>query len=70
MKAIDLSKKQALDTVPKAIQQNNFTSNLDRIIQMTMYFVTEETKKKKRFRIFTKNCGSVVILFCFNVILK
>ena len=45
MKAIDLSKKQALDTVPKAIQQNNFTSNLDRIIQMTMYFVTEEAKE-------------------------
>ena len=45
MKAIDLSKKQALDTVPKAIQQNNFTSNLDRIIQMTMYFVNEEAKK-------------------------
>ena len=45
MKAIDLSKKQALDTVAKAIQQNNFTSNLDRIIQMTMYFVTEEAKE-------------------------
>ena len=45
MKATDLSKKQALDTVPKAIQQNNFTSNLDRIIQMTMYFVTKEAKE-------------------------
>ena len=30
MIAIDLSKKQALDTDPKAIQQINFTANLDR----------------------------------------
>ena len=45
MKAIDISKKQVLDTVPKAIQQNNFTPNLDRIIQMTMYFVTKEAKE-------------------------
>ena len=57
MKAIDLSKKQALDTVPKAIQQNNFTSNLDRIIQMTMYFVTEETKKKTVLEFLQRTVG-------------
>ena len=30
MTAIDLSKQQALDADPKAIQQINFTANLDR----------------------------------------
>ena len=30
MIAVDLSKQQALDADPKAIQQNNFTANLDR----------------------------------------
>ena len=30
MSAIDLSKQQALDADPRAIQQINFTANLDR----------------------------------------
>ena len=30
MIAVDLSKQQALDAVPRAIQQINFTANLDR----------------------------------------
>ena len=30
MIAVDLSKQQALDTDPRAIQQSNFTANLDR----------------------------------------
>ena len=30
MTAVDLSKQQALDADPRAIQQTNFTSNLDR----------------------------------------
>ena len=30
MIAVDLSKQQALDADPKAIQQTNFTANLDR----------------------------------------
>ena len=30
MIAIDLSKQQALDADPRAIQQSNFTANLDR----------------------------------------
>ena len=30
MIAIDLSKQQALDADPKAIQQSNFTANLDK----------------------------------------
>ena len=31
MIAIDLNKQQALDADPKAIQQINFTANLDRL---------------------------------------
>ena len=30
MIVVDLSKQQALDADPKAIQQSNFTANLDR----------------------------------------
>ena len=30
MIAIDLNKQQALDSDPRAIQQNNFTANVDR----------------------------------------
>ena len=44
MIAIDLSKQQALDTDPKAIQQINFTANLDRAGNTRIYFILEETK--------------------------
>ena len=39
MLAIDLSKQQALDDDPKAIQQINFTGNLEE--QSTMIFIIE-----------------------------
>ena len=42
MIAIDLSKHQALDADPKAIQQINFTSNLDRAENTRIYFILEE----------------------------
>ena len=42
MIAIDLCKKQALDPDRKAIQQTNFTGNLDRPEDATMFFVTEK----------------------------
>ena len=45
MIAIDLSKQQALDTDPRAIQQINFTANLDRAGNITIYFILEEVKK-------------------------
>ena len=44
MIAIDLSKQQELDADPKAVQQINFTSNLDRDKNTTMFFIIEETK--------------------------
>ena len=45
MIAIDLSKQQALDADPRAIQQINFTANLDREGNTTMFFITEEAKQ-------------------------
>ena len=38
MIAVDLSKKQALDADPKAIQQINFTANLDRAGNTKYFF--------------------------------
>ena len=43
--AIDLSKKQVLDADPKALQQINFTENLNRIERATMLFITKEAKE-------------------------
>ena len=45
MIAIDLSKQQALDADPRAIQQINFTANLDRDGNTTMFFIIEEAKE-------------------------
>ena len=41
---VDLSKQQALDADPKAIQQINFTANLDRENNTRFYFILEEAK--------------------------
>ena len=43
--AIDLSKQQALDPDPKAIQQINFTANLHRAENTRIYFILEEAKE-------------------------
>ena len=45
MIAIDLSKQQVLDADPKAIQQINFTANLDRAGNARFYFILEEAKE-------------------------
>ena len=45
MIAVDLSKQQVLDADPKAIQQINFTANLDRDDNTKSYFIPEETKE-------------------------
>ena len=39
MIAVDLSRQQALDTDPRAIQQINFTANLDRADNTRIYFI-------------------------------
>ena len=45
MIAIDLNKQQALDADPRAIQQINFTANLDRAGNTRIYFILEEAKE-------------------------
>ena len=45
MIAIDLSKQEALDADPRAIQQINFTANLDRAGNTGVYFIFEEAKE-------------------------
>ena len=45
MIAVDLSKQQALDADPRAIQQIKFTANLDRAGNTRVYFILEEAKE-------------------------
>ena len=45
MIAVDLSKQQALNADPRAIQQINFTGNLDRADNTRIYFILEEAKE-------------------------
>ena len=45
MIAVDLSKQQALHADPRAIQQINFTENLDREGNTRIYFILEEAKE-------------------------
>ena len=42
--AVALSKQQALDADPRAIQQINFTANLDRAGNTRVYFILEKKK--------------------------
>ena len=58
MIAIDLSKQQALDADPKAIQQINFTANLDRAGNTKFYFILEEAKET----VFEISQGTVKVL--------
>ena len=57
MIAIDLSRQQALDADPRAIQQINFTVNLDRT-DTRIYFILEEAKET----IFEFSQGTVKVL--------
>ena len=45
MNAIDLSKQQPLDADTRAIHQINFTANLDRAGNKTMFYLIEEEKE-------------------------
>ena len=49
MIAIDLSKQQALDADARAIQEINFTANLDRDEGATMFFIIEKVKETSAF---------------------
>ena len=43
--ATDLSKQQALDADPGAIQQTYLTTNLDRVGNTIMFFIIEKAKE-------------------------
>ena len=58
MIAVDLSKQQALDADPKAIQQINFTANLDISGRTRIYFILEEAKET----VFEFSQGTVKVL--------
>ena len=45
MIAIDLSKQRIVDVDLRAIQQINFTINLDRAGNTTMFFIIKEAKE-------------------------
>ena len=45
MIVVDLSKQQALDADPKAVQQINFAANLDKAGNTRFYFILEEAKE-------------------------
>ena len=47
MIAVDLNRQQELDADPRAIQQINFTSNLDRPGNTRICFIFEESKETK-----------------------
>ena len=57
MLVINLIKQQVLDFDPRAIQQSNFTANLD-IVGNTMFFVIEEAKET----VFYFSQGTVKVL--------
>ena len=45
MIALDISRQQALDAYPRAIQQINFTADLDRAGNARFYLILEEAKE-------------------------
>ena len=56
--AIDLSRQNELDADPRAIQQINFTANLDRAGNTTIFFIIKEAKET----IFDFSQGTVKVL--------
>ena len=65
MIATDLNKQQALDADPRAIQQINFTENLDRTRNTTMFF-TRYTRNC--FKLLTRNCKSILNVLQSNLV--
>ena len=58
MIAVALGEQQALDAYPKAIQQINFTANLDRARNTKFYFILEESRET----VFEFSQGTVKVL--------
>ena len=60
--AADLSKQQVLDANPRAIQQINFTANLDRARDTRIYFILEEAKET--ISVFSQGTAKVLQTYC------
>ena len=58
MIAIDLSRRNELDADLRAIQQINFTANVDRAGNTTIFFIIEEAKET----VFEFSQGTVKVL--------
>ena len=58
MIAIDLSRQNELDAEPRAIQQINFTANIDRAGNTTIFFFIEEEKET----VFEFSQGTIKVL--------
>ena len=65
MIALDLSKQQGLDADPRAIQQINFTANLNRAGNTTMSFIIFGSNRNC-FGLFTRNRKSFVNAISLN----
>ena len=61
---INLSKQQALDADPRAIQQIDFTGNLDEVDGATMFFITEQAKETA----FEFSQGAVKVLWVQSIV--
>ena len=70
MIAIDLSRQNELDANPRAIQQINFTVNLDRAGNTTIFFIIEEAKASQLYKLKStiKNENDVVIRLSLNMV--
>ena len=64
MIVIDLSKQQVFDGDPRTIQQINFTANLERTENTTMFFIFEEAKEN----VLDFSQGTVKVLYNLIVI--
>ena len=60
--ALDLSKQQALDADPRAIQQINFIANLDRAGNITIFSIIE--KAKETVLDFSQGTVKVLYMYC------
>ena len=63
--AIDLGKRQKLDGVTKAMQQINFTGNLDRPSNTQMFIFTENAKEI----VLDFSKGTVKVLWLYFVLI-
>ena len=65
---IDLSKQQVLDADSKATQKINFTGNLDRAGNTTMFLITDEAKETKLdFSDGTVNVLKIYVAYNINI---